>query len=275
MRRAIKNKISIDSYVARYTAESYILNPGTGRGLEPMIDSNNLDSLQRELTRIQGANGGEHHGEYHLPDVRNSAGGHWHLSRLFDLRRQLKDIETKFKIYQKAMVNAGNAKPNTYPEEMAEEHAVVTAKIKVCEAEIEKLNSLIRPLLEVKAEAESAILPRRQWNICETDEDGILTKIGGMLCSRQDPEDDTSILVIRDERSPFDGMFVWRFKAQILGAIVRETSYRQNTERKLAVKEGRPAQPIPHVATPIFNADTQSIEYPGYSNSVLKKIKQL
>jgi hypothetical protein len=53
-----------------------------------------------------------------------------------------------------------------------------------------------------------------------------------------------------------------------------EYSYRQKKEVKLAEQENRKRRNIQFPKPPTWNRKTDTVEYEGYSNEVLRKVKQ-
>jgi hypothetical protein len=111
---------------------------------------------------------------------------------------------------------------------------------------------------------------RRYWGAGRL-KDGVLVELGGFKVS---PEKD-GILRIDVPRSDHNGIEVWRFKNQIVKPMSWEFAYLEREEVKAARKDRRPVKIIPYPEAGIWSRKTYEIEYPGYSEKTLEKIKEM
>lgn len=256
----MKRTKEINPYVTRYRNESRIISRRAPSGLEDMPNLNDPQDLRSYILQREGNTSGQHQGKYFV-------GGAFQDAKIPALKARLKELEDRFKLYIKSEINAGNQKPDQWPSNLEEERQQVMAELIVAEEELKILQDRLDNLPESQ-EAESKPLPRRLWGNCELDGDGILHKIGGWHCEIPENAD-----VLHLMEGPYSGMPVWEFKAKILKAISLEENFRERQATKEALETGqRKVKPKPP-ASPVYHPDTQVIEYPGFSNQVLKRLK--
>ena len=53
----------------------------------------------------------------------------------------------------------------------------------------------------------------------------------------------------------------------------QEFSYRTRLEERAAMAEGRPQKSVKYSVPPVYYPETGVIEYPGYSNETIRKVK--
>jgi hypothetical protein len=80
--------------------------------------------------------------------------------------------------------------------------------------------------------------------------------------------------MIIDQRSKYCGLPVWRFKSEVLKARGLEWNRRLRQEEDEAYSQNRKRNPVEFPADPILNRETGTIEYPGYSNETMRKLKK-
>ncbi len=137
------------------------------------------------------------------------------------------------------------------------------------EEELEWLKDKLEKVLAAakKAPSKTCLPVNRQFWSAATLRDGLLETIANQKVTTNED----GILYISDERSPYRGLLVWRWKSQVTAIMGREYRYLCNQERKEAEKENRPLKKIAYPKAPIYNPETDEITYPGYSRDWTKK----
>lgn len=253
----------------RYKAQSQILNPQFSTGLDQPIDRTDLSQVEGELLRRQGTLDVVNKGHYYMPDIKTAEGSYWHLATLPALKFELKDLEAKFKHYSESQIKQGHRKPKNWPAHLESDRKILKAQIAVTEEEIKVLTNIADELRKAKDDEENALLPRSRMGEARMDYSNTIISIGGAKVTMNEEKE---VLCIDDERSPFNGMEVYRYKGAILRAMEHERLRRQNQERKAAEKEGRKPKPVPLPKIPVYDQKKDRISYPGYSDFVLNKL---
>jgi hypothetical protein len=186
------------------------------------------------------------------------------------LAEELKAIEQKFKRHQQYLLNQGKRLPTELSPDLAEEKAHIEARMAVLNEEIEFLEREIKHATKKKTEVEESALPRRRWGTGRM-QNGVLVSLGGFRISAEQD----GLLRINDSRSTHDGMEAWRFREHIIKPMAWEHSHRVQTEKEAAKAENRPIKQVPYPESGIWHRNSNTIEYPGYSDTVLKIIKEI
>lgn len=241
-----------------YKQKSNILNPsapGPGDINQPVIrwDLKNLLDHKAELT-------GNEDGQYAFNGIIKT-------STIPTYRAVLAELKKDYKNWFQNELNQGNNPPaKDWPAHLLEKKDQLEAHLAVYALEVEHLNTLIKEARLAKEEAaqEPCLGPKASWNRQEM-ENNVLTSIAGQVVK----PDEKGVLKITDERSPYNGIYCWRFKSQILKPMNREYSYRIRQENKKAPDD---RLPVKWPASPIFDPKKDSISYPGYAEAPLRKL---
>ena len=81
------------------------------------------------------------------------------------------------------------------------------------------------------------------------------------------------MLRISDPSSPYNGMEIWRVKSQIVNPMFHEFKARGRAEAAEALAQNRKRKEILFPKPPVWYAESDVIEYPGYAPEVLRKVK--
>ena len=195
----------------------------------------------------------------------------WEVCYMVTQKEKLKEIQLKFKKHQQTQLNSGNRMPETYPPDLLEERLKVEANIQVKQEEVAMLNEWLKTAvdrIEEEAQVDFSVNPLN-WPPGGSLRDGILCEINGQKCERNTE----GILVIKEPRSQYDSLLVYRFKAEIMEVMGREYRRRINLEDKAAKRENRDKRPVPKPLAPVYDKASDLITYPGYSQHALSKLQ--
>ncbi len=228
--------------------------------MNPSVIIGNITNLERHLLQIKGNEKGIYF-DSHFRETPAS---------LSILQEKQKELEKKWEQYGVDQLKIGNPRPKQMPVQMQEESDKIAARIQVCNEEIEWLEKHLKLAQEQKAKSRGSLLTHpKYWGGSEL-KDGILVSIGPWDVK----PDEQGMLRISDQDSPYFSMPVWKFKAEILNPMSNENNHRHYTEEKAAVAEDRKRKKIEYPEPGIWNKESDLIEYSGYSNNTIKKLKQ-
>jgi len=258
----------IDHIIDRYRQLSPILNPAQRNARNGIFNESSITDLRSKITEIEGVP--DHPGKYY----KNDRDGYV-ISLLEARRNDLKAVEAEFDNYCQMEVNTGNKPPTEWPPELQKKKDDTTARIMVHEEELNWLKDKLEKALELEKlldpERKSGPLKNRKlWGTAKL-RDGILYTIAGQRCS----VNKAGVLCISEESSPYNGMPVWKFKSLIANPMFAEYRHRERMEAKAAKEENRDRKQVPFPPAPIINKRTKAIEYLEYSNTVIRKIKDI
>ncbi len=126
---------------------------------------------------------------------------------------QLREVEYRFKSYQKSRVQQGYEQPKEWPPDLLVEKLRLEAKLDVCQGEVEILKRKLAELDSVVKKKEDSdvlaygLICRGTFHGLNAPNDAlirVLKEIDGQLISQLDD----GTLYINDPRSPYDGMLV-------------------------------------------------------------------
>jgi len=250
-------------YLGRLREESLILSDRTTGHLENPIIKSDIGNLRSHLLRLD-ASGTDKPGYYYYSD-----GKRWMPSTMTLLKEQEEKLQQDFENFVQSRLNIGDPKPTQWPPNLAERKEKLTAQVQICHEEIDKLKKLLQVAQDAKKVRENQPVNPRHWGAGQL-KDNILVEFCGWVVA----PDDTGLLRISDPNSPFNFIEIWRLKAQIVNPLHFEWRLRQRKERQLAEQENRKRKEVQFPKSPVWNKDTDLIEYEGYSNETIKKIKQ-
>jgi len=186
------------------------------------------------------------------------------------LKEHLQSFDVAFEQLQQDRINQGRPPITEWPSDLQAEKARFEARIIVANEEYQWLQERFKIASESVEKEQNPGMPpnRKNWNGSRVLVQGILKQIDGQLVDLSND----GILIIEDQRSPYDQMPVWRYEIDVVGAMHEEYRRRKRKEDKAAEKENRPRKPVGFPAAPIFNRKTDSIEYVNYSTKTLRKI---
>jgi hypothetical protein len=253
-------------YTEKYRRESIILDGNrNGSDLNQPLIPGNINNLKSHLLQLVGADkDSENPGHYLAPENK------WIPGRIPWLREQLAELEKKFKDHALAELKIGNAKPKVWPDHLQEQKDRLDAKLLVAEEEQKELYRLIDAAQIQQKKAKPSLLTAPQhWGSSQL-RDGQLIEIGPWSVS----PNDEGLLCIDDEDSPYHTMPVWRFKSEILKPMGLEFALRHKQDETESLKLQKPRQKVMYPMPGSWNPKTDLIEYSGYSNNTIKKLKQ-
>jgi len=246
-------------YLQRYRAESLILGKRNATWLNQPVLEGDPSNLKSHLLQIRGGEDG-HYFNSHNKRIP---------SRMVLLEEQLKEVEQKWNNYCQDRLNVGEPKPVIWPEHLQEQKDRLEAKLQVANEEVRWLSIHLQKAEDQKPESRGNLLSNpRYWGTGNL-RDGHLVRIAGWDVA----PDDTGLLRISDPTSPYDGIEVWRFKAQVVNPMHYENRLRGRKETKEALEKNRSKKSIPFPKPPTFDPVSGNIEYQGYSNETIRKIK--
>jgi len=220
-------------------------------------------SLYLNPTNRNSVNGGIMQGN--VPDLEN------HLAQVNKkipaLKIDLEGIDKEFEQHRKMELQKGNEPVTELTPLLLQKQSEINAKMKVHKEEIKWLETKIK-----EAKVDNNIVERRpishpkDWGSAVL-KDNIMLNIGGHETS----VNKDGILFISDERSPYQGMLVWRFKSQVAVPLHAEYRYRLRQESKNALDEKRDRKMIRYPNPPVYDKKTGKVTYPNYSKTVVKK----
>jgi hypothetical protein len=254
-------------FYRRYKMASNILNQsGT-----PDINSVFFDKVNIKtelLTRI-----GDQYGKY-------QRGGSEMTAYLPYLNKMLEIIEERFKAHQKQRLNAGYAEPTEMPRELLKEKLNYEARLDITNVEIEFLAKRLKTFTDVEeAKTDGEVLQFGCVASCHfhgtqaltIDLINILKEIDGQKIGQTS----SGLLIIRDERSPYNGMSVADYRGTICNQFLAERKALDRERLKklkaLAREEGLP---IPHQLSPRGPVKVSKSSLPKWPDSVRNYITE-
>lgn len=199
-----------------------------------------------------------------------------HFAKVPAIEKALTNLEKDYKERQQRGMNEGREPMETYPSDLLEKAATLIAERDVYKLEVEKIDKCLDEVEEIAPER-SPIL--KTLGVSKLRH-GIMVVVDG-----QDVKvNKDGVLAISDERSPFDGLLVWKYIAKVVKAVAHEQQYRQRIADKQAQSEfvvnRQPAQVRPNTKSvgrptlPSYNKKTDTISYPSdYSEKTITKFK--
>lgn len=258
-------------FLERYRQGSQILH-SVHNMLNDVVNKKDINNLQSHLSRIQGAPG--KNGDYYDPTSADSYPGDkkrergFVPSKLSRLREEENELQQKWEMYCQQQLNIGNLKPKNMPPEMQERKEKLTAKVQVCQEEVSWLEQKLEDAMaDIKAREHRPTNPRF-WGAGRLH-DNVLVEFCGWNVSKNS----AGILAVDDPSSPFDGMEIWRVKSQVVNPMFHENRLRQRKEANAALAAERKRKEVPFPTPPTYRRETDTIEYPNYSNEVIRKLK--
>ncbi len=256
-----------NTYLERYRKQSIILD-GNRNGSDlnqPLIlgDVNNLKSHLRQL--LGGGEASENPGFYWAPDKRLMVPG-----KIKRLKEELTGLEQQFDKYAQSRLLIGEPRPQVWPDDLQEKKLKTEARLQIAFEEQKELERLLAQALEQQAKSRPSLLTHPKYWGSGQLKDGVLVEIGPWNVK----PDSEGLLRISDTDSPYDTMPVWRFKSEILKPMGNEFAHRHKQEETEAVKLTRPRRKVNYPIPGRWSKESDLIEYEGYSNVVIKKLKQ-
>jgi len=259
-------------FLEKYRQDSQILHPVHSVLNDPVI-LKDVNNLRNHLARLQGAPG--KNGKFFDPTNEGPYPGEKQRERGFvpcklsRLKEQQEDLQKKWEKHVQSRLDIGDKRPTRWPEHLEEERLKLAAKILVCEEEINHLQHHLEKAKEKQAKNRGSLLSGDPmfWGSGRL-KDGQLCEIAGW---KVEPDKD-GLLCIQDETSPYSGLPVWKFKSQIVNPMHAEYRLRKREELKAAERESRNRREVKFPQPPVLNKNGL-IEYPGYHNDTIKKLK--
>lgn len=184
------------------------------------------------------------------------------------MEEKLQSVNQDWESYKSRLLNEGYAEPSTMPQDIKNRYGELKARIAVRKLEIEHLKLKI---VETKNKAGETKLAKIGKPIGAGKlRNGILQRIDEQVVK---PNADR-VLCIDDKRSKYNGMPVWQYRSQVVKAFTLEKNYRMRQEAQNAKLEERPCKKVSNPSVPYWNQKTGTLEYPGYSNKVIRKLKK-
>lgn len=181
---------------------------------------------------------------------------------------KLESVTTAWESYKSRMLNEGHEEPTEMPQDIKERYDTFKSRIAVRKLECEHVKQKI---VQAKNRAGETELPKITKPLGSGKlRNGVLQTIDGLQVK---PNAD-NVLCIADKRSKYNGMPVWQYRSQVVKAFTLEKNYRMRLEAKVAKSEGRPFKKVSNPPVPHYNQKTGTLEYPGYSNKVIQKLKK-
>lgn len=226
------------------------------------IPRGNADALRGLLLQLKGSD--QEPGRFYYPE-----GNKWLQCTLENLREKEKQLQKQWKSHVQSRVDIGERPPKEWPRYLAEPRDRLEAQKLVAEEEIKVLEGLLEKAEAEKHQREKRRVRPRFW--------GAGNLSGGTLvefCGWDVRKNDEGILAVDDPSSPYDTMEIWRLKSQVLNPLFHEYRLRQRLETKAALEENRPRKNVPFPVPPSYDMESDQIEYQGYSNATIRKVKQ-
>ncbi len=257
-------------YLKRRREFSPILNSKQRNDRNITVDPGSIQNLQSHINMIEGSSDPKHLGRYF-----DSGSGSFVLSFMPLLKEDLEKVHVTFKGFLQSQVDQGNEPSDLWPPSLLEKRQLLEAQIEIRNEELTWLREKIEELKKEEALVEETkvnfLANPITWPPGGSLSNGILQSINGQKVTLNDD----GILVINEPRSPYHGMLVWKFKAQIMGPLGAEHRYRTRKEDKQALVENRPKKRVKYPPRPIYNAKEDKITYPDYHKdwAKIKKLK--
>jgi hypothetical protein len=249
-------------YVQRYRQESTILGRGSSGPFQEGLPRGDIDTLRGLLLQRKGSE--NHPGKYYY-----SQGNQWLPSAMEILKEKEDLLREQWKRYVQSRINIGEQPPSQMPRHLQEPRERLEAQRIVLEEEIEVLQDLLARAEEAKQTRDKKQVPPQYWGAGRLH-DGILVEFCGWDVSKNS----AGILAVDDPSSPFNGMEIWRLKAQVVNPLHAEFRLRQREEATAVEAENRPRRNVPFPPVPQYDPKTDQIQYPGsWSNQTIRKIK--
>lgn len=266
----IRTNNNSNFFLGQFRNLSPILNPRQRSERNGIFNENSVADLKARITLIGGTS--------------ETPGKFWNASKekhevalLAARKNDLAAVEELYKDYVQKQLNSGNQAPSEWPPELAAKKQEVEARIQVHEEELAWLKDKLKAAEEleesIKPDKNSAGLfaNKAMWGISKL-RDGILDSIAGQKCE----VNKAGVLYISDEKSPYFGLQVWKFKSLVTNPMFEEYRLRCRIEEKTALAENRPRKIVKFPGAPSYDKKSGNIEYPaGYSSKILQKIKQI
>ena len=248
-------------YIEKYRKESIILDGNrNGNSLNQPVVIGNPDNLKSHLLQIRGNENGVFFDSHH----------HEVPARITTLREQEQKLEKEWKAHLQERINLGERPPQEWPLHLQDRKDRLAAKKLVAEEEIEWLEQKLQEAEEQKAKSRGSLLTHPKYWGGGSLRNGILESVGPWQVS----QNEDGMLCINDETSPYHTMPVWRFRSQITNPMSMEYSHRLRSEERNALAEGRKRNVVGYPKPPVWSKDSDLIEYEGYHNDIIKKLKQ-
>lgn len=220
----------------RLRLDSQILNAG---GQAPSIytilhDKGNLEAFKRELE-------GDSEGYYYRPDSRR----HIHAS-IPAMKEALEEIDDDFKQHQQSIVNTGRAVPTELTPELKEKKLITEAKLDVYLEEAEVITEKLAKFTEVETKRSDGAVLERGPQGAGSLRDGLLNVIDG-----QDVSLMKKVLVIDDDRSPYDGMATADYFTHVVKPWCKERSKLRREQLALSKEKGKNTSYTPNARPPV------------------------
>jgi len=240
--------------LGRYRLQSPILNP-QGFGVDGVaLQMSYKTGLKNLLVELEGQEDGRW--------LNQMYGGRWFDCKLRTANLAVEAIEQEFERVKAEATRNGHSVPTEMPEEMLERYHEALAKLDCVKEEIDKLRDALAKI-EAREAIEDNDLVLKDGAIGTGKLlDGILSRIDGQKVSINDD----NVLVIRDERSPYNGMRVVDYREHIVKPYVTELRRLRAEDREQARKEERPLKhprpPLPEWPDAVPNPNHQEQSKP-------------
>jgi hypothetical protein len=182
-----------DDCFDRFRLDSQILNSGSAApgDIFKIIDWSK-DSLKSLLLELKG----NEEGYFYKPDSQIHQ-----LASIPAIENKLTEIDEEFKRYQQMKVNEGHALPEQMPLELMEQKLKAEAKLDVYSEELEQIQKMLEKCDKKEQEASNKNFLNRKRLGCGKLRCGILISVDGQHVSTLN-----DVLIIDDDKSPYDGM---------------------------------------------------------------------
>jgi len=249
-------------YLERLRRESYILDHNrNATHMNPSVIIGNKTNLESHLLQIRG----NEQGIYFDSHFRETP------PTLTILKEKQKELEKKWEKFCTDQLKIGNARPKQMPEEMQQESDKIAARIQVCHEEIEWLEKHLKQAMEQQSKSKGSLLTHPKHWCSGSLRHGVLESVGPWTVGM---DEEKGVLCITDPDSPYLGIPVYRFRAEITKPMSQEFSQRLRTEEKAALAENRKRKQVSYPKPGIWRKESDFIEYESYSNEVIKKLKR-
>jgi len=260
--------MTIEAYKDMYRAQSAIVGDYTSR---TTYTTGKSQPIRQHLVEIVGDPATPGFVMYKSPQ-------NFKRSILGNLEARLALLDEDFRAYKRRMVREGHETPREWPVALLDQKNQLKARIAIRKEEVQQLKKDLAEALKIEEAAEpegTKCLPRDKslWGIAKLRH-GVIETIGGQRCTLKTTDDGDQIVCIADSRSPYNGMPVWMFKAQITKPMGIELRWRQMQENRRAKAEKRAAKPLrSYPEPPAYDPKTGKVTLPkSYSDFTRNKL---
>lgn len=177
------------------------------------------------------------------------------------------ELDMKIKNWRKQQIGEGKNPNAPLAEHLLDRWVELLSQAEIYQLEKEKLESILKTFDDKQEEETAKRLLKGRLGIGKMN-GGVIVIQDGQKVSIVD-----RLPTITDKRSPYDGLVLYRYMAEVVAPLSREWSRLQDLELKTARGEGRQVKKIPRPKLPTFDVKTGKISYEGYSERTLNKLK--